>query len=135
MNDFFASIFELGGLTRNDFSDSVYDYGLYTTTGLTMVFLTIFVIVLYYYVINSPRYNKFAYWLMTGTISSLIIALVLFFMTKSKFTYEELGFVLTDYLQFAIVVFAFSLVSFFIFSLLLKHWSTNCKDSPFRTRK
>lgn len=135
MNDFFASLFEVGGLVRNDFSDSLYDYGLYTTAGLVMVFGTLAAVVIYYYGINSPKFNKIRDWLLVNAVSGFLIALFAFFTSRSKFTFEELGFLFGDYIQFALIVFVFSIIVFSLLSLLLKHWSVNAKDSPIRTRK
>ncbi len=135
MNEFFANFYELWGFNMTTISDSLYDYDLYATIGYFMVAACLLAFFIYYYWMNNPAYNKTKHWLIAMTAASLVVSIFALIYSKVKFDYEQLGYVFGDYVQFTLTVLLLSMVFFFIVSLLGKHWSSQCKDSPFRTRK
>ncbi|MCB9350925.1 MAG: hypothetical protein H6573_25980 [Lewinellaceae bacterium] len=135
MNDFFANLFELWGINMTEISDSLYDYNLYSTIGGLMMVTCLMVFIIYYYIINSPDFNKKGHWLIVTALTGIFVAIVSLIILNKKFTFEELGYLFGDYIQFTLTVLFFTMATFFVFSLLGKHWSTNCKDTPIRTRR
>ena len=68
MNGFVANLFELWGTAQfGDFSNDMYQSGegsFYLPIFIILVVLTILVPVIYYYVIDSPRLNRWYNWLL-----------------------------------------------------------------------
>jgi hypothetical protein len=85
MRDFFASLYEwfgLNSLYSTDLGEHLRGYDitcsdyldtpLYVMVGLSMIFSTIIIYILLYYVINSPRWNKRAHWwIFAGVLVSI----------------------------------------------------------------
>ncbi len=135
MNSFFADLFELWGLNMSVPADALYENNIYATVGLVMIVSALAAFALFYYVLNSPRYVKPRFWIILMILLGLGVSTFALIHTYNKFEYLDLDYMFGDYLQFGITVLFFTMISFFLFSLLGKHWSTNLKDTPFRTRR
>jgi len=135
MNDFFANLFELWGLNMSVPADALYENNIYATVGLVMLVSALACFALFYYVVDSPRYVKPRFWILLMIFMGLGVATFAILHTYNKFNYLGLEYVFGDYLQFTFTVLFMTMLVFFLFSLLGKHWSTNLKDSPFRTRR
>ena len=117
MNDFFANLFELWGLNMSVPADALYENNIYATVGLVMLVSALVLFAIFYYVINSPRYVKPAYWIWMMIILGFSVGTFALIHTYNKFEYLGLEYVFGDYLQFSITVLFFTMLSFFIFSL------------------
>lgn len=132
MNDFFARIYELWGTFQTPASTELFDNNLYGNIGLTSVLITLAVLGIYYYVVNSPRYNKGVHWFLLGLVTSFVIAIAGFIWVLEVFNYQGLDDkTIGDYLGFILMVFVIAFVEFFIFSTIIKWGSTNGKHTPF----
>lgn len=85
MNDFFAMIYEAGDLFyMNEFSNDLYNYSLYIPVGLTLIISSIIGLVLYYYVIDNPRFAKWWHWLFWVLIFCVINFAVGYYLTYTE---------------------------------------------------
>jgi hypothetical protein len=133
MNDFFAFLYELITSQNTDLSKLLYDEQIYLYVGLFMVILSAIGPVVYYYLLNHPRYARWFHWLfMVGVISLSNFAIAYFKADGIVWdTFEN-----TDGYTTQIVIFAFAnvfwtLVFTFAFSMIIKWKSSNAKHSPF----
>lgn len=141
MDAFFANLYELFGLTfLGGFSQDMYQNGensFYVPIGIVMFASIIVVGVLYYYVINHPRWNRWFWWLLIGLLLAVANSITAWVMADSMLVklYEQAEMVMPYgievFLPFCVVAGALTLFFFFVFSFIIKWGSRNCKHSPF----
>jgi len=132
MNELFATIFETF-LFIDSFSDAVFESGIYSSIGITMVISSLVLFLLFYYGINSPKFNQWYHWLLVLVINFVINLLVTFFWTKSALEFQGLDFS-SEYLSLALVVALMSAILYTLLSFSLRWWSANCSNSPISFR-
>ncbi|MEO1438688.1 MAG: hypothetical protein AAFV80_24315, partial [Bacteroidota bacterium] len=79
MNDFLEKLFPYQG----NFSELLYEYGLYSNIMLISLLLSLALVGAFYYIINSPRFNKWPHWLLFLLIDFVLIFVVATFYPKS----------------------------------------------------
>ncbi len=112
--------------------------------GLIMFFISLLVAVVFYYVVNKPKFNKWWAWgifLVANMVINFFVgwqwALKDFYAGKmvalnsTNNLLEPLPINETDILHFGVSNMLISLVAFFVISMIIKWWSTNCPDAPF----
>ena len=142
MNEFFANLYELFGkacLPSSDcaFSNDMYANGFYVPIGIVMFASIIVVGILYYYVINHPRWNRWFWWLFIGLLLAVANSISAWVMADSMlvkyFTEANMNmpYGMAEFLPFCVIAGCLTLFFFFIFSFIIKWGSRNCKHSPF----
>jgi hypothetical protein len=106
---------------------------LYIPIGIVAVIISLAVMLLYYYAINSAKLNKWQHWII-----ALLFAGVVNLFTGYKWTAGELpniGECLnTSMLHcwfFGMANAFIAIIFFIIFSFALRFWSRNCCRTPF----
>jgi ABC-type branched-subunit amino acid transport system permease subunit len=128
MNDFLESLYP----DQADFSQSMYSHGLYSTMFGLAAIIGLVVVVIFYYVVNSPRFNKRLHWFMMATLVVFINLIVVFQYPADVISKaDDVNFGFNDWLIYGAVHSVWVVVLFTIFSLALKWWSRNCKTTPF----
>lgn len=146
MNDVFASIYELFNLYGPSLgkylfglSTSCVGYdpiGPYTMFGLVLIMSSLSISIIYYYVINHPRFNKWYHWLIIAILNLLINGGFAFYMTYTDLTIGNIckeiisQISVADCFWFAFTNAIWSLVFFIAFSFSIRWWSTNCSSTP-----
>ncbi len=128
MNDLFSSIYELFYYNES-FSQNLYDEKFYAQIGLTTCLSSLFIAVLFYYIINRPSFSRWYHWLILGLINCAINFFHAYQFPKIKFESLELEFT-TEYFTFAFWNVLISFICYLIFSFSIRWWSTNCKNTP-----
>lgn len=109
--------------------------------GVIAFFIALAFVLIYYYLINHPRFNKWWHWgimlLIVGVLNFLIGAI----KTLSELdaghisdclVYGSNGGVSASNLwMFGLANLLVSVIFFILLSIGLKWWSTNCKRTPF----
>lgn len=148
MNDLFASLYELFlrlGFYNDDLAMHLYGYdcstggfdgkNLYGPIGLIMFFGSILAAVIFYYVINHPRFNKWFHWLLVLGINAVIQFLVAYIWLRDDLKLgkicEELIVYKEDIAGFSFSNLFLSVFFFTIASLIMRWWSKNCSCTPF----
>lgn len=152
MDQFFGSIYcwleDFFGLPLADYlwgiSSSKQESVMFIGIGMTMLFLSFLLVVLYYYVLNHPRLNNWWGWTIFLVVNSLINFVVGWqwvlkdfyggFMVKlDPATGKEVDLPIyeSDLLAFGVANMIDSIIAFIIFSYIIKWWSTNCSRAPF----
>jgi len=113
----------------------------FVTYGFIALGIALVVMLIYYYVINHPRFNKWWSWLLMLLlvgVSNFAIAIgMLWNEWYTVGTAECLiaggngGIDINTLIGFGIANFIVSILFFIILSIAFKWWSTNCKRCPF----
>jgi len=135
MNDFFANWYEL--LAYFDgFSDDMFRENLYISIGMCMVLIPIVVLSIYYYAVDADRFSKWWHWLLM-----VVVLCADSFWIAYSTSYNELDYLYSQLgkpLPYSIEFFSFSLVNVlwtaivaFVWSMIIKWGSKNCRRTPF----
>ncbi len=154
MGEFFGSIYCF--LFEDFFGYNLADYlwggelykqsqsNSYVLIGLTMLGISLAVALLFYYVINHPKLNNWWGWLIFMVGNAVINFFTGWLMLQSDYNSGKmvitdeltdaehpLSIYTQDLINFGISNALLSILAFFIFSMILKWWSNNCKHAPF----
>ncbi|ADQ80185.1 membrane protein [Paludibacter propionicigenes WB4] len=135
MNDFFANWYELIDYFPG-FSDDMYNQNLYITIGLCMVLIPIGILTIYYYVVDSVKFNKGWYWLILVLIlcaTNFGIAYGISY-NELSYLYEQQNKVMpysTEFVGFSFINAFWTFVVSFVWSMMIKWKSKNCRRTPF----
>lgn len=115
--------------------------------GLVTLLVPLLVALIFYLVINHPKWNRFFPWLISLVASALVTGGVTYamllhghYIPGKMVEYEpqdgewvpvDLAIGLDNLMLFAVVTAILSLVVYFIWSLILKSLSRNCSHTPF----
>lgn len=135
MNDFFANWYEMISYFEG-FSDVMYENSLYIAIGFCMVLIPIVVLTLYYYVVNSRRFNRWWQWLLLVIIICAVNFGIAFGVSYNGiydvFGTAEVGFPLVaSCVGFAFIDVLWTFVISFVWSMIVKWGSPQCKWTPF----
>lgn len=158
MDSFFCSTFYtwLSGLCGNDLdyylagynaeTGNFFEFGQtsYVFLGTWMLIISLATCAIYYYspFTNSPTFNRGWHWALIGGIGSIINMIVGTVSCNNAVVTGDVARALqiTDEAQmpsfgncigFGLENFIWSFIAYFIFSFIIKWWSTNCKRTPF----
>ncbi len=147
MKDFFASIYELfTSLYGEDLGLHLYGHNgqayetnggqaLYTPIGLAMVLSSLLVVLIFYYAINRPSFNRWYHWLLMMGMAFLGNALAGFYVpyldVEASRIATDLAVFEGNCVAFGFVNGLYSAVFFVLFSMALRWWSRNCSSTPF----
>lgn len=135
MNDFFANWYEL--LSYFDgFSDNMYDNGLYLSIGYCLILVPVVLLTLYYYVLNSRKFNKWWQWLLLVVIICVINFGIAFGVSYNgiygQYGTNLVGYpLISDCLGFSFINFTWSFLISFVWSMIIKWGSSQCRRTPF----
>ncbi len=136
MNDFFANWYEML-TTFTGFSDDMYQNGLYIPIGFCMVLIPIVILTIYYIVVNSRQFNRWWHWLLLVLIICIINFGIAFGVSYNGIidVYQgttETGYpLLYDCVGFSFIDVLWTFVISFVWSLIIKWGSSQCKRTPF----
>lgn len=135
MNAFFANWYELISYFEG-FSDAMYDNGLYISIGFCMVLIPVIVLTLYYYVVNSTRFSKWWQWLLLVIFICAVNFGIAFGVSYNGlydvYGSSDVGFPLvSSCLGFSFVNVLWAFVICFVWSMIIKWGSTQCRRTPF----
>lgn len=132
MNDFFSRFYEFFYKQNSEgFSDLLYDLELYGIIGLVTIVVSMITMAVFYYLINSSRFNQWYHWLLFLGINFLIVFAFTYLHPKDIIysSGEDVGNSL--FVLFALVNSGIATVYYLALSLIFKRWSTNCSTTPF----
>ena len=125
MNDFFATIYELGSVFYlGDFSDVVYDNNLYMPVGIVLSISSLVGMLIYYYIINHPRYARWYHWLGCAATVGVINAGYAYWtiLSKLEIIYAEVDETVpfsTEFFSFSVVDFLWTLIFCLVVTMLI----------------
>ncbi len=143
MNEFFASLYELFvsffghdlGMHLNGYHGGEFGEPYYIWFGLVLTLGTVFMAVLFYYIINHPRFNKWKHWLIILGAALLIQFVVAYYWILDHLNTGKICNDLIvskgDITSFGVVHVFWSLMIFAGVSFLIRWWSRNCSCTPY----
>lgn len=137
--NFITEFFELfGAAYLGDFSKFMFQAGAYSTAFFVMLLIPIAVAFVYYIVLDNILLARFKKWLLTGVCTCAAAAVIDIIIAHQKvegFTFSANIMDTTigsgDYLAFGFIVFVYSAIIYLLSSLLLKTFSSRCRNIPF----
>lgn len=134
LNIVFASLYEnIPGGFMDDFSEILYENYAYFNAGVFSIISSLIVVILFYYLINHPKFNRFYHWLFFLLLNLVVNFINGIYLSKSIF--EELGIIMNYdsryFFGFAVINAIWSAIFFFVFSIAFKWLSRNCARTPF----
>ena len=120
---------------------------IFNQIGSLTIFIALFLVIIFYYIINHPRFNRWWNWLIILGVAGLICLIIGYAWTINDFlngnisdclmyTRDENNNIIsqhifkTDCWMFGLANMFVSFLFFIVFSLTLKWGSRNCKHSP-----
>jgi uncharacterized membrane protein len=126
--------------------EDLYAETLLTPLTISTMVITLLCAVTFYYIINSIRFGQLKHWIFMMAAGAFITFLVVFFtcynMVQQEIPRNQANIKkgIPDYrfdqgsavfFTYGFTMFFLAMVLFFIFSVLIKHWSTNSRRTPF----
>lgn len=113
------------------------DYNQFPEIFINTILGVVVVFLLYYYIINSPRFNRWWHWVIclviVGTFGYLYAHRIVMADIRSGIIAQSLEPYIGSHnaLMFGIYNMGLAVLLFLILTLLFRRWSKNCKHSPF----
>lgn len=121
-------IFELCYYER-EFSNEMYNEGLYPVAALTIVTVAWTVAALFYYAINSVSFSRWYHWLVMLAVAAVIAPVAIY--SYSSAIFSEIGYDFSAQLSFFSFYSAvITSVMFVVVSFGIRWWSSNCRHTP-----
>ena len=95
-----------------------------------MLLVTWIMAVVYYYVINSVRFDRWPHWLIMLVVSMAVAPGVCFGYNEYVFAENGLSY-LSESMQMVFVNVLMAAVWYVVASFSIRWWSSNCRHSPF----
>lgn len=132
MNELFASIYESKpiGFYNPNFSQEVFNAYLYQKYGIVLIISTLLTVLLYYKLLDKPKFSKISVWIIVLVFTVLINFGYL--LVDSRTFLEANGFQFEgEYMSLAISNGIYCLILFVVFSLIVKNFSISNSKVPF----
>jgi hypothetical protein len=134
MNEFFAMFFEFFGTVTCNATNDLFGF-VYVPGGFLWLLATLFWVALYYqgFIVyrKKARWDTRGSWLLWMFISAILTTLSVCILTISQFNNANLIYGFFDYIEFLSLVFFWSLIAYFIFSIGLKFTNASRRKTPF----
>ncbi len=123
-----ATVFE-GMYYEREFSNEMYNQGLYLPASLFVTCMAWGATATYYYLINSVNFSRWYHWLIMLIATSVLTTVCVHTYTDSALAEEGLSFS-HQLTTFSGVCAITNMVFFIIASFSLRWWSSNCRHTP-----
>ncbi|MGM9804597.1 MAG: hypothetical protein ACI308_10530 [Muribaculaceae bacterium] len=124
-----TSIYEGIKYFDGGYSNELYNHGLYSTFAIITVTVAWVMAIIYYYVINSVKMDRWPHWLIM-LILNVVISTALCVIANTRMLMANSLSYGNESLQMALIHVALALVMFVVASFAIKGWSSNCRHSP-----
>lgn len=111
------------------FSDKFYNLGLYDAVAIITAVIAWGGAVIYYYVINSVKFDRWYHWLITLAVVTVIAPVVCYAYNDYVFADNNLLYI-GESVYFEFVNMLFTALLFVIASFSVRWWSSNCRHTP-----
>lgn len=114
---------------EREFSNEMYNQGIYLVVSIATVAAAWAFAALYYYAINSVRFSRWYHWLIVLVVEAAAVASFNSMYPESVFAEDGLDFS-AQLFSFSIVSAIMAAVMFVVASFAMRWWSTNCRHTP-----
>ncbi len=112
------------------YSDEMYNRGVYDIITPIIIAMAWGGAAVYYYLINSVRFDRWYHWLATVGIVTLLTPIVCYAVNSSIFSDANLEYG-SQMASFAVADLLVTFVLTIVASFSLRSWSSNCRHVPF----
>ena len=113
--------------TVNGFSDQMYNTGAYGSVAIITIAMAWGMAAIYYYVINSVKFDCWYHWLAMLGITSVLTPVVCYLVVSHMLDGFDYG---TAEFTFEVYNILFTALTFVIASFSMRWWSSNCRHTP-----
>ncbi|MBR3100415.1 MAG: hypothetical protein IKH19_01520 [Muribaculaceae bacterium] len=111
------------------FNDALYNHNMYPTMALITIAITWGAAAIYYYVINSVKFDRWYHWLAVAAIVTLLVPIVCYAYNDAVFARNGLGYI-AESIVFQLQNLLWTPLLFIIASFAMRWWSSNCRHTP-----
>ena len=111
----------------NGFSNDLGNMDEYTSVALITIAMAWGCAAIYYYVINSVKFDRWYHWLAMLGVTAVLTPVVDYFVTCSILDGKDYGAAIVSFEIHNII---FAAVLFIIASFSMRWWSSNCRHTP-----
>lgn len=112
------------------YSNELYNQGLYQIFVMIVTGVSWAVCIIYYYVIDSVKFDRPQHWLIMLLVSTLASVASCFAYNQSVFVEYNLSYT-EEMVQMALCHAMFAVIMFVVATFAIRAWSSNCRHSPF----
>ena len=113
----------------NGFSNDLGNIDEYTSVAAITIAMAWGGAAIYYYAINSVKFDRWYHWLATLGVVAVLTPVVDYFVTSSILEGKDYGSAIVSFELHNIV---FAAIMFIIASFSMRWWSSNCRHTPIR---
>lgn len=111
------------------FSNEMYNNGLYFVASLSTAIIAWLCAAIFYYGINSVSFSRWYHWLVMLVIAGIIVTAINVLYLESVFSDNGIDFS-KELAVFAAVNIIIECIIYTIASFSMRWWSTNCRHTP-----
>lgn len=111
------------------FSNEMYNNGLYFVSSLSTAIIAWLCAAIFYYGINSVSFSRWYHWLVMLVIAGIIVIAINVPYLESVFSDNGIDFS-KELAVFAVVNIIIECIIYTIASFSMRWWSTNCRHTP-----
>lgn len=111
------------------FSNEMYNNGLYFVASLSTAIIAWLCAAIFYYGINSVSFSRWYHWLVMLVIAGIIVTAINVPYLESVFSDNGIDFS-KELAAFAVVNIIIECIIYTIASFSMRWWSTNCRHTP-----
>lgn len=111
------------------FSNEMYNNGLYFVASLSTAIIAWLCAAIFYYGINSVSFSRWYHWLVMLVIAGVIVTAINVPYLESVFSDNGIDFS-KELAVFAVVNIIIECIIYTIASFSMRWWSTNCRHTP-----
>jgi undecaprenyl pyrophosphate phosphatase UppP len=111
------------------FSNEMYNNGLYFVASLSTAIIAWLCAAIFYYGINSVSFSRWYHWLVMLVIAGIIVIAINVPYLESVFSDNGIDFS-KELAVFAVVNIIIECIIYTIASFSMRWWSTNCRHTP-----
>lgn len=111
------------------FSNEMYNNGLYFVASLSTAIIAWLCAAIFYYGINSVLFSRWYHWLVMLVIAGIIVTAINVPYLESVFSDNGIDFS-KELAVFAVVNIIIECIIYTIASFSMRWWSTNCRHTP-----
>ncbi len=111
------------------YNDKLFSLDMYPVFGLILIVVAWGVAALYYYGINSVKFDRWYHWLCMLAIVTVAVPVVCYIYNNAIFGENNLQYT-QESIVFELQNLLFAPIMFIIASFSMRWWSSNCRHTP-----
>mgnify|MGYP004682000935 FL=1 len=116
--------------TAPGYSDNMYNLGIYDTVAMVITAVAWVGAGIYYYVINSVRFDRWWHWLAVLAVVAVLTPVVCYSVNTSVFSDNGGISYPAETAAFQTATVLYSVLMFVVASFSIRWWSSNCRHTP-----